>query len=72
MKSERCAINLSSFASDLARLRLSAARLRKLCPSLYRPIGVGGFIRCVVRDGLSTRKFISGYLPTAIAALPWY
>ncbi len=71
MKSERCAINLSSFASDPARLRLSADRLHNLCSNLYRPIGVGGFIRCVVRDGLSTREFISGCRPIAIAAQPW-
>ena len=57
-KRERRAINSSSFASDPARLRLSDSKLRRLCPGLYLSSGLGGFVRCLFRDGLGTREFI--------------
>jgi hypothetical protein len=57
-KRERRAINSSSYASDPARLRLSDARLRRLCPSLYLTGGLGGFFRCFFGDGLGKREFI--------------
>jgi hypothetical protein len=59
---ERRAINSSSFASDPARLRLSDARLRRLCPSLYLTTGLGGFLRCFFGNGLGTREFLRDML----------
>jgi hypothetical protein len=61
-KRERRAINSSSFASDPARLRLSDARLRLLCPSLYLTTGLSGFVCCFFGDGLRLREFIRDML----------
>lgn len=61
-KRERRAINSSSIASNPARLRLSDARLRRLCPSLYLTTGIRGLVRCLFGEGLGTREFIRDML----------
>src|SRR5262245_27908370 len=58
----RQAINRGSSASDPVGLRMSDAKLRRLCPSLYFTSGLVGCMRCFFRDGLERRYFIRDML----------
>lgn len=59
---QRRAVNESSVASDPAGLRLSDFKFRRLCPGLYPTTNLGGFMRCLFRDGLGTREYIRDML----------
>lgn len=61
-RTQRAAINASSRASHPARLRLSHARLRRLCPSLYFSSGLVGSARCFFANGLEQRYNIQDVL----------
>jgi hypothetical protein len=58
----RFVINWRSSASDPVRLRMSDAKLLRLCPSLYFSSGAVGSLRCFLWDGLALRYFIRDML----------
>ncbi|QJX01040.1 hypothetical protein [Frigoriglobus tundricola] len=61
-RQRRHAVNTSSAASNPGRLRLSDAKLKRLCPSLFLTTGLGGFARCFFGDGLGTRMYVRDML----------
>lgn len=61
-KKERRLINERSGASDPLGLRMSDAKLRTLCPSLYMSSGPIGFLRCLFSDGLALRFYLRDML----------
>jgi hypothetical protein len=58
----RAAINRGSVASDALGLRMSEAKLKRLCPSLYFSSGVLATLRCLFWDGLGLRYYIRDML----------
>jgi hypothetical protein len=61
-RSVRAEINARSTASNPAGLKVSHAKLRRLCPSLYFSSGVVGSLRCFFANGLEQRYVIQDML----------
>jgi hypothetical protein len=61
-RGQRQTINRGSSASNPARLIMSDAKLRRLCPSLYCLTGIAGFSRCFFWNGWGLRYYIGDML----------